>query len=152
MTAPKPKHHDFEDADQWMKDAWGMTMAQHIRLGQVVPLEVAVHETVLLFGRARIAERVVCWKREDQRSTRGRKSHITETSVLMLMFVTMRAKHSVSIQHMTETAMALTTSQREAFGILHFTPHQDTLYRRIWEAIKRLRKLTDRHPASGARG
>lgn len=146
MTAPKPKHHDFEDADQWMKDSWGMTMAQHIRLGQVVPLEVAVHETVLLFGRAGIGERVVCWKKEDQRSTRGRKSHITETSVLMLMFVTMRAKHSVSIQHMTETAMALTTSQREALGILHFTPHQDTLYRRIWEAIKRLRKLTDRHP------
>jgi hypothetical protein len=146
MTAPKPKHHDFDDAERWMQDDFGMKMSTYIRIGQAFPLELATFETVRLFDRACIRARIERWKAEDRTSDRGRKALMSETSVLMLMFITMRARRSVSIQQMTEVAMSLTTSQREAIGILKFTPHQDTLYRRIWEAIKRLRKLIDRHP------
>ncbi|WP_066515952.1 hypothetical protein [Curtobacterium ammoniigenes] len=151
MTEAKPKYHDFEKAEQWMSDSWGMSMSKHIRLGQVVPNELAVHETVLLFSRAAVQDRIEAWKQEDQHSTRGRKAQLSETSVLMLAFVTMRARHSVSIKHMAEVAMALTTAQRLALGITEFTPHQDTMYHRIWEAIFRLRALTDRHPGKRRR-
>ncbi|AOX65182.1 hypothetical protein BJK06_04900 [Curtobacterium sp. BH-2-1-1] len=146
MTAPKPKHHDFEDAERWMAEDFGITMSKYIRIGDVFPLELATHVPLRVFERGCIRERLERWKRESMKSTRGRKAHISETSVTMLMFITMRSRRSISIQQMTEVLMAMTTSQREAIGILKFTPHQATLYRRIWEAIQRLRKLVDRHP------
>ena len=150
MTAPLPKHHDYEDAERFMLEAFGVPMGKYMRVGEVVPLELAVHEAVLLFSRAAIEERVMEWRREERRSNRGRRALFSEASLLKLMFVTMRARRSVSIKKMTEVAMSLTVRQREAVGILHFSPHQATQYRRLWEAIQRLRTLTDRHP--GKRG
>ncbi len=37
-----------------------------MRVGEVVPLELAVHEAVLLFSRAPIEERVMEWRREER--------------------------------------------------------------------------------------
>lgn len=146
MTAPLSKHHDYEDAERWMVDRFGLSMGKHIRLGVIVPLELAVHETVLLFSRVPLEDRVLSWKAEDRTSTRGRHCLLTETSLLKLMFATMRARRSLSIKIMAEVAMSLTAQQRRAIGIGDLSPRQSTQYRRIWEAIQRLRKLTDRHP------
>jgi hypothetical protein len=146
MTGQLPKHHDFAEAERWMQEAFGYTMAHYIRLGDVQPIDRAVRDTVCLFDHAGIRELIEKWKAEDRASNRGRKSLFSETSLLMVMFASMRWKYSMSIMTCADLMMRLTRRQREAFGITEFSPRQEVIYGRIWEAIQRLRLLTDRHP------
>ncbi len=63
-----------------MLEAFGVPMGKYMLVGEVVPLELAVHEAVLLFSRAPIEERVMEWRREERRSNRGRRALFTEAA------------------------------------------------------------------------
>lgn len=146
MTAPKAKHHDFEKAEAWMRQAFGMSMAEYLRMGKRDPFGRAVKETTKIIELAGIRELIEEFHREDHPSGRGRKSHISETSALVALFVAIRVTGTISIQAAADLLIDATHRELELMRIEPEALVGAEIYDRLWRAVHRLKDLLDRFP------
>lgn len=146
MTAPKPKHHDFDDAERWMRESFGMAMADYLHMGRRDPFKRAVKETCRVIELGKVRELLETYHREDHPSGRGRKAHISETSALIALFVAIRVTGTISIQAASDLLIDATHGELKLMGIDPEALVGAELYDRLWRAVHRLKALLDRFP------
>ncbi|WP_336697774.1 hypothetical protein [Curtobacterium sp. USHLN213] len=146
MTAPKAKHHDFEKAEQWMQDCFGMSMLMYLKMGKRDAFHRAVRETSKVIALAGIEELLEQYWLEDHPSRRGRNAYMSTTSAMKLMFVTMRVKGTVSIRAGADLLVDATDEELEMLGIDPSIFERGELYDAYWRAVHRFKDLLDRDP------
>ena len=135
----------YEETERWMLETFGLGMQDYLNAEDQDPISVCVVEVDKVLKKSGARKLLVQWRAEDMKSGAGRHAILSPAAALTLIFLQLRLRRATLITEIGATFRHLSKTQRTILGLTH-DGHDDRIYDRIWEAIKRLIALIDEFP------
>ncbi len=133
-------------AEEWMQEAFGRSMRDHVRATGYGRISTAVVDVDRIMKLSKAPDLLRDWAEEDQKSPAGAKAKITATSVFALLILQKLLGRPTLLTEIQTTFTELSARQLAVLGITHSPEDDEFLYDRIWAAVQRLIKVVDQYP------